>query len=411
MARDFDIEKFPVSPAAKTMMSYIPANFYYRSYVGKWMFEAMGQQMDISSDTIKNLADQFFVDTATWGLIWHEEMFGLPMRPWDTDYEARRRRIRAKRDEKIPMSPWHMEEIIKDITGYDAHVYEINEENEDGFVPTHPNRFRVMIEGEELLNLSTVIKKIRRVKQSHTRFELAVSLMKIVNEEDITFPRVRFLFSTQWWDFILDGRYMLNGEKFLGWKYPPSFWPRFQFGFTGQDVFDFTDAYGIVIRNEIDLAFKRVTYRMPLIWWDWVLDGKYLLDGQKQLTIQCAEFRPVIRIPFKWHDWTLNGEYLLNGERYLNDWWIADLFRPGSRFTIDASDYAGHRELNVRETYTTGMEILTAEPEWSRQAITTPVSTIPDETEIGFNWLVPILLNGAVSLNGAVTLNGGREAL
>ena len=236
MAKEFDIEHFPVSPSAKKMMSYIPENIYYRSYVGKWMFEVMGQQMDIGKDIVDTLADQFFVDTATWGLIWHEEMFGLPMRPWDTDYEARRRRIRAKRDEKIPMSPWHMEEIIKDITGYDAHVYEINEENEDGYVPTHPNRFRVMIEGEELLNLSTVIDKIRKVKQSHTRFELAVSLMTILHENEVI-PRVRFRFSAPWWDFLLNGMYKLDGEKFLGWKYPPSFWMAWYMSMSAQDMF------------------------------------------------------------------------------------------------------------------------------------------------------------------------------
>ena len=42
-----NIENFPTSEAAKRMMGYITGNgFYDRSYVGKWIFQVMGVEMD-----------------------------------------------------------------------------------------------------------------------------------------------------------------------------------------------------------------------------------------------------------------------------------------------------------------------------------------------------------------------------
>lgn len=42
-----NIENFPTSEAAKRMMGYITGNgFYDRSYVGKWIFQVMGIEMD-----------------------------------------------------------------------------------------------------------------------------------------------------------------------------------------------------------------------------------------------------------------------------------------------------------------------------------------------------------------------------
>ena len=42
---DFDIEHFPTNPTALRMLSRI-SPIYDRSYVGKWIFEVMGADMD-----------------------------------------------------------------------------------------------------------------------------------------------------------------------------------------------------------------------------------------------------------------------------------------------------------------------------------------------------------------------------
>ena len=77
-----NIENFPTSEAAKRMMGYITGNgFYDRSYVGKWIFQVMGVEMDEARRIIEDeLPYQAFPETATWGLRYHEEKFGLPIR-------------------------------------------------------------------------------------------------------------------------------------------------------------------------------------------------------------------------------------------------------------------------------------------------------------------------------------------
>ena len=41
-----NLEQFPTSETAKKMLSYITGNgFYDNSYVGKWIFQVMGEEM------------------------------------------------------------------------------------------------------------------------------------------------------------------------------------------------------------------------------------------------------------------------------------------------------------------------------------------------------------------------------
>ena len=39
----FDLENFPVSESAKNMIASVSDGFYDNSYVGKWLYEVMGQ--------------------------------------------------------------------------------------------------------------------------------------------------------------------------------------------------------------------------------------------------------------------------------------------------------------------------------------------------------------------------------
>ena len=76
-----NLEQFPTSETAKKMLGYITGNgFYDNSYVGKWIFQVMGEEMDDARAIIDELPLQAFVETATWGLRYHEEKYGLPIR-------------------------------------------------------------------------------------------------------------------------------------------------------------------------------------------------------------------------------------------------------------------------------------------------------------------------------------------
>lgn len=76
----FDLERFPTSESAKKMLSFVSDGFYDESYVGKWIFQVMGIEYDKALEIAMDLPAQFFLETATWGLLYHEIKWGLPVR-------------------------------------------------------------------------------------------------------------------------------------------------------------------------------------------------------------------------------------------------------------------------------------------------------------------------------------------
>ena len=160
-----DLEKFPRSDSAKRMLSYVTKGWYDQSYVGKWLYEVMGIELDRAQQIVDELPYQMFVETATWGLAYHEIKWGLPVRE-RLSYEERRRLIYIKRDECAPMTPYRMEVILKNLTGREAHVDDL----------TGPvNTFIVEFEsGESPIHLAAVINQLNEIKQSHVTFSVKV---------------------------------------------------------------------------------------------------------------------------------------------------------------------------------------------------------------------------------------------
>lgn len=156
-----DLENFPRSASAKRMLSYVTEGWYDRSYIGKWLYEVMGIELDKARQIVDGLPYQAFVETATWGLMYHEIKWGLPVRE-GLPYEERRRLIYRKRDERAPMNPYRMEVILKNITGRETHV-------DDGSGPV--NTFTVVLDpGESAVDVAAAIKRLKEIKQSHTTF-------------------------------------------------------------------------------------------------------------------------------------------------------------------------------------------------------------------------------------------------
>lgn len=50
----FNLENFPTSESAKRQLKYITSGFYDNSYVGKWLFQVMGQEFDDASTALQN---------------------------------------------------------------------------------------------------------------------------------------------------------------------------------------------------------------------------------------------------------------------------------------------------------------------------------------------------------------------
>lgn len=168
---DFDIENFPTSEAAKRMISTISEEFYRDSYVMKWLQQVMGMEWDDAVRIIEEeLPKQFFPETATWGLRYHEIKWQLPVRE-NLGYEERRKFIYQKRDFKAPMTPYKMEEYLRKVTGGKVHVMDCHDPGKQEYVPSQPNVFKVVFDKDGVIDVQEVFKKIARIKQSHTMLE------------------------------------------------------------------------------------------------------------------------------------------------------------------------------------------------------------------------------------------------
>lgn len=162
-----DLEKFPTSPAAIRMIGYVSTEFYERSYVAKWLYQVMGLEWDEAVKCVEELPLQFFPETATWGLFYHEMKYHLPIRK-SLSYEERRRFIFAKRDMKRPMNPYYMEQSLLPIISGEADVID---SCEDRSIP--PNTFVVRlseVESEEAMK--GVRAFLDGAKQSHTTYTI-----------------------------------------------------------------------------------------------------------------------------------------------------------------------------------------------------------------------------------------------
>ncbi len=168
-----DLENFPTSESAKKMLSYVSDGFYDESYVGKWIFQVMGIEYDKALEIVTDLPAQFFPETATWGLMYHEIKWGLPVR-LNLSYEERRRFIYQKRDNRAPVTPYRMEKHLENMLGLEVYVNDINDRGRYGADFSDPNMFQVTVIGNSGIDLARIRAIIDSLKQSHTVYTLNV---------------------------------------------------------------------------------------------------------------------------------------------------------------------------------------------------------------------------------------------
>lgn len=162
-----DLENFPTSEAGQRLLSRVSSDFYFKSYVGKWLYEVMGEELDDLMATVEDMPYQEFVETATWGLKYWEIMYGLDVRE-DMSYEWRRARIYAQKYTLKPPTPYWMEKMIEDVGGRKAHVTDWFEDHSIAV-----NTFVVKIEdGSNPVDIHKIVEKLKQNKQSHTVFDV-----------------------------------------------------------------------------------------------------------------------------------------------------------------------------------------------------------------------------------------------
>lgn len=155
----FDIEHFPTSPTALRMMSRI-SPIYDRSYVGKWIFQVMGLEMDEARLRFEELPAQAFPETATWGLVYWEQRYGITGAE-GKDINLRRQEVLSRRGARAPLNPKKVEAILSALTGREVTVTE----------DVAPYTFAVeVLDGDSGFDLAAVIRRIKQIKPSHQAF-------------------------------------------------------------------------------------------------------------------------------------------------------------------------------------------------------------------------------------------------
>ena len=215
MDEEFDIENFPTNETAKEMLHMVSEDFYETSYVAKWLFQVMGIEWDVIKDRLDELPDQLFIETATWGLKYHEIKWGLPVKE-ELSYEERRRLLLEKRDYRAPMTPYKMEIFLRDITGMDVYVADIHDPTALNLTVDHPNKFKVVFLGDQTLKKDNAIELIKKLKQSHTRYEVYDRRDIVIDEseiEDIEIEGIKIAIKIPFFDLIRhNGEIRHNGQ-------------------------------------------------------------------------------------------------------------------------------------------------------------------------------------------------------
>ena len=218
MDEKFDLESFPTSISAQRMMSYVTSGFYDRSYVAKWMYQVMGLEYDEAERLATELPEQFFPETATWGLKYHEIKWGLPVREY-LSYEERRALIYEKRDSRVSMTPYRMEQYLNNVTKFQVYVADVHDPGEFGFAPEHPNIFRVYCIGEGTLDTKSVRRVIDRAKQSHTMYILTELVRWELDHRGLEWFRVSnvniHVGIPFWYCLLFNGSAYLDGSELL----------------------------------------------------------------------------------------------------------------------------------------------------------------------------------------------------
>lgn len=289
----FDLENFPVSESAKNMIASVSDGFYDNSYVGKWLYEVMGQEYDTAREIAEDILNQLFPETATWGLMYHEIKWGLPVRE-NLPYEERRQLIYRKRDYRAPMTPYRMEGYLKTATGFDVRIADINDPGDYGFVAPHPNVFKAYFMGEGTLASKRARTMLNELKQSHTMFTMN-DRTEIVSDnqnlEEMNLKKIIFhIAESFWYSDLLDGRKLLDGSSLLypymrynlmlGFKYMLG-------GFTTPTDADLQKVkFRAEQETENDVKAGAIRIASDIIFWNThLLDGSWDLDGSHRLDV------------------------------------------------------------------------------------------------------------------------------
>lgn len=162
-----DREDIITSPEAETFLQMVTKDFYNNSYIGLWIYEAIGREWDEMREWAEGLKKEIHPQICTWSIPIWEWVYGFP-----TDetlpLEYRRQRILAKIVGAKPINPEVIRRGVAALIGATPEDVEVDP-------MAGPYRFDVIIHPTGApFPYNRIEPYIREIKPSHLRFEAAV---------------------------------------------------------------------------------------------------------------------------------------------------------------------------------------------------------------------------------------------
>lgn len=164
-----DIERYPTNETALRMLSRV-SPIYDQSYVAKHLFQAMGIEMEEAHTRMdEELPLQAFPETATWGLFYWEQLYGIEIDETISVKERRDEVLDRRNLHGQAVNPKKIEEIASRVSGTDATVTE-NVADYTFQIAFQDGTFRFV----------DLLKKIDKMKPAHLNYRVAVNLQRAV---------------------------------------------------------------------------------------------------------------------------------------------------------------------------------------------------------------------------------------
>lgn len=156
-------DKIINSQSADRMLGRV-SPIYDNSYVGLWIFEAIGREYDGMWDIVNSLPDQLFPQSVTWAIELWEQRYGIVPSSTQT-LEERRQAIIAARSVPAPLLPSTLEKYIYNLTGRETRVTDYVRDFTFGIEV-------VSSDGMRGSDLKEIMAYINRHKPSHMSYDL-----------------------------------------------------------------------------------------------------------------------------------------------------------------------------------------------------------------------------------------------
>lgn len=160
------------SKTAERMLGRV-SPIYDNSYVGLWMFEAIGHEYDQLWEIVNSFPDQLFPESATWSIELWERRYGIvPIE--GQSLETRRQRVLAMRSTPKPLNPFQVESYIRIMYERDCEVV-------DNVGSYTFGVYIIATDTPKELNVRDITAYLDRHKPSHMSYELAFEAATTIN--------------------------------------------------------------------------------------------------------------------------------------------------------------------------------------------------------------------------------------